>query len=93
MTECALRADRAAAAADTDRPRIAVVGERMELATARATDHGDELSLVEARDLADGPDAAVMQLLRRDRSADASGLSLPFARTASRAPAGGGVLG
>src|SRR5439155_27079966 len=44
------------------------MSERMELATARATEHRDELGLVEARNLADGPDASVVKLLRRDRS-------------------------
>ena len=49
------------------RPRIEVAGERVQLTTLRAADERDQQSFVHARDLADGRDADVAQLPRRDR--------------------------
>ena len=49
-----LRPDRAAALAGDDRPRIAVVGERVEVATRADAEHRDEVSLSQHGDLAHG---------------------------------------
>jgi hypothetical protein len=54
--ERALGADRAAAAADAHRPRIAVVGQRVEVPARRQPEHRDQRVLGQPGDLADGRD-------------------------------------
>ena len=66
--ERALRAHRAPAAADLDRPRVAVVGEGVELAARRPPDHRHQRGLGEPRDLADARDPALAQLVGGDRA-------------------------
>ena len=63
-----VRPTRAATAADTDGPSIAIVRERVQLATECATECGHEHVFVETGDLADRRDASVVQLVRRDRA-------------------------
>src|SRR5205807_2500368 len=65
--ERALRPDRASSPAHLHGPGVTVVGERVEVAAGRAPEHRDERPLVEARDFADGGDAAVLELAGRDR--------------------------
>ena len=64
----ALRPDRAAALADHDRPRIAVVRERVEMPAGGDPEDRDQFRLVQPRDVPDGPDAVLMEFLRRDRT-------------------------
>ena len=64
----ALRPDRAAPDADPHPPRIAVVGEGVELAPGGAAEQRDELVLVQPRGLRDGRDPVGVQLARGDRA-------------------------
>ena len=61
-THRALRADRAAAASGPDRPRVAVVRQRVEVASGRLPEQRDEERLVERGDLTDRAQAAVVEL-------------------------------
>ena len=65
--ECALRSDRAAAAARPHRSRVVVVGERVELPPGGPAEQRHEHVLGETRDLADGRDADVVQPPSRHR--------------------------
>ena len=65
--ERALRPDRAPAPTDRHAARIAVVRERVEVPPGPAAEQGDEQRLVELRDLADGADAAAVELLAGHR--------------------------
>ena len=64
----ALRPDRAPPHADPHPPRIAVVGEGVELAPGGAAEQRDELVLVQPRGLRDGRDPVGVQLARGDRA-------------------------
>src|SRR5262249_61547961 len=59
--EGALRADRAAPASRCDATRVAVVRERVQLPTGRATEDRDERALGHLRDLTDRRDAELPQ--------------------------------
>ena len=63
--ERALRPDRAAPPPDGDRPRVAVVGQRVQVPPRPRPEHRHERALLELGDLADGEHAALVQLRRR----------------------------
>jgi hypothetical protein len=66
-TAGSLRPDRAAAAPMLDGTRVAVVRERVEMASTRLPEHRDQRRLGQVRNLPDGRDPAVAQLGRGDR--------------------------
>ena len=66
--EGALRPDRASAAPDVHPPRIAIVGERVQLAPGRLSEPPDQERLGELGDLADDGDSPFMELPRRHRA-------------------------
>jgi hypothetical protein len=53
--------------ADPDPPRVAIVGERVEMPARRAAEHGDQVALGERRHLPDHRQPAGVQLAGRDR--------------------------
>jgi len=65
--ERTLRPDRASAAAPLHRPRIAIVGEGMDVPAGRSAEHGNERRLRKLCDLADRGDPPVPELLRNHR--------------------------
>ena len=61
-TDCALGADRAPSGAALDRPRVTVVGKRVEVMPGAAPEHRDQRVDVDGRDVADAAQAARVQL-------------------------------